>query len=172
MADAAQRQVVGLKEVLQNDLLGGRHGAEMAADEPVHRTGADVALGVAVFLPDAEARAGHHRQVLGRMGLLITAIQGLVQLDGILDAHEGVDADAVAIADEADGLVGGHNAKHGVSAFRDRISGSIIAYRSGGGKPGAKSGYEEKQSAGSVIFPAKKLEKARLPPCNLLTSLL
>ena len=93
----------------------------MAADQAVHCTGADVALSSPVLVPYAEAGAGDDGQMLGGMGLLIPAVERLVQLDGILNAHEGIDADAVAIPDEADGVVRRHDAIHGVAAFRKEI---------------------------------------------------
>ena len=94
VGDAAQRQVVGLKAVLQHDLLGAGHGAEMAADQPVHRALADIALRVAVLIPDAEAGAGDDGQVVRGLHTLIAPVDGLVQLHGVFDADEGIYADA------------------------------------------------------------------------------
>ena len=117
VGDAAQRQVVRLEAVFQNDLLGAGHRAEMAADQAVHGAGADVALRGAVFVPHAEARAGNDRQVLGGMGLFISAAERLVQLHRVFNADKGIDADAVSVADQADGLIRRHDSIHGDSAF-------------------------------------------------------
>ena len=89
----------------------------MAADQAVHGAGADVALRGAVFIPYAEARAGDDRQVLGGMGLFISAAERLVQLHRVFNADKGIDADAVSVADQADGLVRRHDSIHGDSAF-------------------------------------------------------
>ena len=118
VGDAAEGQVVGLEAVLQDDLLGGGHGAEMTADQLVHGAVADVALGGAVFVPHAEARAGDHRQVPRRPGLGEPPPDGLVEFHGVLDAHKGVHADAGPVRDHPDGLVGGHDLVHGTPPLR------------------------------------------------------
>ena len=112
MGDAAQRQIIGLKAVFQDDLLRAGHRAEMAADQAIHRAGTDITLGSLVLIPYAKARTGNDRQVLGGMRLFVAAAQRLMQLHRVFDAHEGIDADAVAVADEADGLVRRHDTIH------------------------------------------------------------
>ena len=56
--------------------------------------------------------AGDNRQMLGGMGVFVAASERFVQLHRVFDTHEGIDTDAVAVADEADGLVRCHDAVH------------------------------------------------------------
>ena len=84
----------------------------MPADESVYRAIANIALCAAVLVPHAKTRAGYYGQTPWRARSLVTAINRFVQLYWILDAHKGIDADAIAIANETNRLVRRHNLKH------------------------------------------------------------
>ena len=84
----------------------------MTADQTVDSALADIAFRVSVFIPDAEARAGDDGQVARGLPFLVSSVESFVELHGALDADEGVDADTVAVADQADRFVGTHDFIH------------------------------------------------------------
>ena len=112
MRDAAERQVIGFEPVLEDQFLSAQHGAEVAADDAVDRAGFDIAFGTSLLVPDAEAGARDHGEMARRLHFLIAAEDRLMEFHGALDADKGIDADAVAVPNEADGFVCGHDFIH------------------------------------------------------------
>ena len=118
VGDAAEGQVISFEAVLQDQLFRAEHGAEMAADEAVDGTGFDISFRATLFVPDAEAGARDHGEVARRLHFLIAAVDRLMEFHGALDADKGVDTDAVAVPDEADGFVCAHDLIHFLSPSR------------------------------------------------------
>ena len=93
-------QIVCLKAVLQHQLLGAGHGAEMSADDFADRTLANIVLRAAVRIKEAEARGRDQRQLVRVSGPAEAVCDGVVQLLRICCADKGVEADHRAVGYE------------------------------------------------------------------------
>ena len=112
VGNASEGKVVSLEPVLKDQLLGAWHRSEVPADQSVHRALPDIALGISHLIPDAEAGARDKREMPRGLHSLVSAVDGFVQFNGVLDPDEGIDCDAVPVADQADRLIRGHDFIH------------------------------------------------------------
>ena len=78
VGNAAKRQVVSFKPVLQHHFLCTWHRPEVTADQLVHRTLAYIALRIPVLVPHPEAGARNDGQVLRGLHLLVSSKNSFV----------------------------------------------------------------------------------------------